>query len=69
MHYQIPGLMAKDTGLEPPERWLAIQPRVKRLDGPTAVFSPQGMPSQTEVWLFQPSPASFASPAVGPIVQ
>ena len=63
MHYQIPGLMAGDTGLEPPDGWLATQPRVKRLDGHTAIFSPQGLPSQTEVWLFQPSPASFASPA------
>ena len=62
MHYQIPGLMADDTGLEPPEGWLATQPRVKRLEGHTAQFSPQGLPSQTEVWLFQPSPASFASP-------
>ncbi len=67
MHYQIPGLMAADTGLEPPEGWLATQPRVKRLDGHTAIFSPQSLPSQTEVWLFQPSPVSFASPAVGPV--
>jgi len=67
MHYQIPGLMADDTGLEPPEGWLATQPRVKRLEGPTAQFSPQSLPSQTEIWLFQPSPASFASPPVGPL--
>ena len=66
MHYQIPGLMAAGTGMEPPEGWLATQPRVKRLDGHTAVFSPQSLPSQTEVWLFQPSPVSFASPAVDP---
>ena len=64
MHYPIPGLMADETGLEPPEGWLATQPRVKRLDGDSAVFSPQDLPSQTEVWLFQPSPASFASPPV-----
>jgi len=63
MHYEIPGLTADDTGLEPPEGWLSTQPRVKRLDGHTAIFSPQNLPSQTEVWLFQPSPASFASPA------
>ena len=66
MHYQIPGLMADGTGLEPPEGWLATQPRVKRLDGHTAVFSAQGLPSQTEVWLFQPSPVSFATPAAAP---
>jgi len=64
MHYQIPGLMADDTGLEPTEGWLDTQPRVKHLDGDSAVFSPQDLPSQTEVWLFQPSPASFASPPV-----
>jgi L-ascorbate metabolism protein UlaG (beta-lactamase superfamily) len=67
MHYQIPGLTADDTGLGPPEGWLATQHRVKRLDGPTAEFSPQSLPSQTEVWLFQPSPASFASPPVEPL--
>ena len=66
MHYQIPGLMADDTGLEPPEGWLATQPRVKRLNGHTAEFSPQSLPSEMEVWLFQPSPASFASPLVDP---
>ncbi len=66
MHYQIPGLMADDTGLESPEGWLATQPKVKRLGGHTAVFSPQSLPSQTEVWLFQPSPVSFASPAATP---
>ncbi|HAA96127.1 MAG TPA: hypothetical protein DCE26_10640 [Dehalococcoidia bacterium] len=67
MHYQIPGLMADDTGLEPPEGWLATQARVKRLEGHTARFSPQDLPSQTEVWVFQPTPASFQAPSVGPI--
>ena len=67
MHYQIPGLMADDTGLEPPEGWLHTQPTVKRLDGPTVEFNTQSLPSQTEVWLFQPSPASFDSPQVGPL--
>lgn len=66
MHYQIPGLMAGDTGLEPPEGWLATQPKVKRLDGHAAVFSLQSLPCQSEVWLFQPSPVSFASPAAAP---
>ncbi len=67
MHYHIPGLMADDTGLEPPEGWLHTQPTVKRLDGPTVEFNTQSLPSQTEVWLFQPSPASFDSPPVGPL--
>lgn len=67
MHYQIPGLMADDTGLEPPDGWLTTQPRVKRLDGHSAQFSPDTLPSQTEIWLFQTSPASFNSPAVEPI--
>ena len=66
MHYQIPGLMADDTGLEPPEGWLATQSRVKRLEGSSAEFSPQGLPSETEIWLFQPSPVSFASPPLEP---
>ena len=67
MHYQIPGLMADDTGLESPEGWLATQSRVKRLEGHSAEFSPEKLPSQTEVWLFQPSPVSFASPTVAPV--
>ena len=66
MHYQIPGLMADDTGLEPPEGWLTTQPNVKRLDGHSAEFSAQTLPSQTEIWLFQPSPKSFASPKTEP---
>ncbi len=66
MHYQIPGLMAESTGIEPPEGWLATQAIVKRLDGHTAVFSPRSLPSQTEVWLFQTSPSSLASPLVDP---
>ena len=64
MHYQIPGLMADDTGLEPPEGWLGAQSRVKRLKGESATFSANDLPSQTEVWVFQPSPASFASPTI-----
>ena len=67
MHYQIPGLTAEDTGLEPPEGFLATQRNVKRLDGDTAVFSPQSLPSQTEVWLFQPSPVSLATPPAKPL--
>ena len=64
MHYQIPGLMADDTGLEPPDSWLATQPRVKRLKGETATFYASDLPSQKEVWVFQPSPASFGSPTI-----
>jgi len=67
MHYQIPGLMAGDTGLEPPDGWLNTQSRVKRLDSHTAEFSPGTLPALTEVWLFQPSPASFTSPAAEPV--
>ena len=62
MHYQIPELMADDTGLKPPDGWLTTQGNVKRLNGPSAEFSPEALPSETEVWLFQPSPASFKSP-------
>ena len=66
MHYQIPGLMADDTGLKPPEGWLATQANVKRLNGSNAEFSPKTLPSKTEVWVFQPSPISFKSPLVEP---
>ena len=64
MHYQIPKLMADDTGLKPPEGWISTQRNIKRLNGPSAEFSPKALPSETEVWLFQPSPASFKSPRV-----
>ena len=67
MHYQIPGLMADETGLKPPEGWLATRANVKRLDGSDAELSPKGLPSKTEVWLFQPSPVSFKSPQVEPV--
>ncbi len=68
MHYQIPGLMSGETGREPPEGWLATQSEARRLEGHTTVFSPQSLPSQTEVWLFRPSPVSFASPAAKPLL-
>ena len=64
MHYQIPELMADDTGLKPPDGWLTTQGNVKRLNGPSAEFSPEALTSETEGWLFQPSPASFKSPRV-----
>ena len=66
MHYQIPGLMAAGTGMEPPGAGWPLSHGSSGWDGHTAVFSPQSLPSQTEVWLFQPSPVSFASPAVDP---
>lgn len=66
MHYQIPGLMAETTGLGPPEGWLATQRAVRRLDSHRAVITASGLPSRTEVWVFQPSPDSMSAPTVVP---
>ena len=66
MHYFIPGLSASGNDLLPPERWLDRQDTVRRLDSCQADFSPEGLPSQTEVWLFQPSPQSLTAPEIGP---
>ena len=66
MHYFIPGLSASGNDLLPPERWLDRQDTVRRLESCQADSSPERLPSQTEVWLFQPSPQSLAAPEIGP---
>ena len=66
MHYFIPGLSASGNDLLPPERWLHRQDTVRRLESCQADFSPEGLPTQTEVWLFQPSPQSLTAPEIGP---
>ena len=66
MHYFIPGLSASGNDLLPPERWLDRQQTVRRLDSHEADFSRDGLPSSTEVWLFQPSPESLTAPEIAP---
>ena len=66
MHYFIPGLSASGNDLLPPEGWLDRQDGVRRLESSEADFSPENLPSRTEVWLFQPSPQSMGAPEIGP---
>ena len=67
MHYFIPGISASGNDLLPPEGWLQRQQTVRRLDSPESDFSPGGLPSSTEVWLFQPAPESLAAPETAPL--
>ena len=62
MHYAIPGITSSECELLPPERWLERQSTVRCLESHQTDFSVIGLPSQTEVWLFQPAPESLAAP-------
>ena len=67
MHYAIPGITADECELLPPERWLARQQTVRRLESHRADISAECLPSNTEVWLFQPAPESLSAPETSPI--
>ncbi len=66
MHYLIPGLIPESTTLRPPDGWLATQSNVRRLDCHSIALSPEDLPGYTQVWVFEPSPESLASPPVQP---
>ena len=65
MHYAIPGLHAAECELLPPEGWLTRQRTVRRLETDRVEFSVGKLPTQTEVWLFQPSRKSLTAPEIG----
>ena len=67
MHYAIPGITSAECELLPPERWLERQQTVRRLESHEADFSPERLPSNTEVWLFQPAPDSLKAPETSPL--
>ena len=67
MHYAIPGITSPECELLPPERWLDRQETVRRLDSHEAHFCADALPSDTEIWLFQPAPQSLTAPETGPI--
>ena len=66
MHYAIPGITSDECELLPPERWLERQQTVRRLDSHHKDFSAGALPSQTEIWLFQPASESLTAPKVDP---
>ena len=66
MHYQIPGLNPPTVTLDPPDRWLSTQPDVRRIESHKVTIGPGDLPHETQVWLFEPSPASLAAPTVEP---
>ena len=67
MHYAIPGITSAECELLPPEQWLERQSAVRRLKFHEADFSPERLPSNTEVWLFQPAPDSLSAPETSPL--
>ena len=66
MHYAIPDLHAAECELLPPEGWLARQRTVCQLETDRFEFNPGQLPTQTEVWLFQPASASLTAPETRP---
>ena len=62
MHYAIPGLHSEDCELLPPEGWLSRQSKVHRMETDRFEFSASNLPTQTEVWMFQPASASLTAP-------
>ena len=66
MHYRVPGLMPESCGLKPPDGWLATQSNVNQIGAHSVSISREELPASTQVWVFQPSPASFQAPAVQP---
>ena len=54
MHYYIEGLTTVESTLKPPIAWLARQHTVRRLDVDSLAIGPNDLPSEPEVWLFQP---------------
>lgn len=65
MHYAIPNLHSEECDLLPPDGWLRRQPTVRRLETDRHEFDAGDLPTQTEVWLFQPATASLNAPEVG----
>ena len=66
MHYAIPGLTAAECELLPPDGWLAHQSKVRRLETDRVELSGGKLPSQTEVWVFQPARESLNAPPANP---
>jgi L-ascorbate metabolism protein UlaG (beta-lactamase superfamily) len=64
MHYLIPELMTAASTLLPPDGWLATRSAVRRLGRHSVTLASHALPSALEVWVFEPSPESFAAPPV-----
>ena len=66
MHYAIPGLHSTECELLTPEDWLFRQKTVRRLETDRVECTLSKLPTQTEVWLFQPAAASLNAPQTDP---
>ena len=66
MHYLVQGLMPISCGLKTPDQWLNTQPNTKKLKSHSLTISSEDLPTTRQVWVFQPSPASFSAPEVEP---
>ncbi|MCZ6873236.1 MAG: MBL fold metallo-hydrolase [bacterium] len=59
MHYLIPVLMPASTTLRTIDEWLSRRAKVRQLGTHQITFTQAELPSETEVWVFEPSPAVF----------
>ncbi len=66
MHYAIPGLHSTDCELLPADEWLRHHHTVHRLETDRFDFTLSKLPTQTEIWLFQPASASLTAPEIRP---
>ena len=48
-HYYIWNVVQRQSTLLPTERWLAMQPRVRRLEAPEIAYTPDALPAETTV--------------------
>ena len=52
MHYCIPGLTTKESTLKTPDGWIATRSAVRRLGSSCVRLTPESLPDETEVWMF-----------------
>jgi L-ascorbate metabolism protein UlaG (beta-lactamase superfamily) len=56
MHYFDPGLTSSCSMLRPIDRWLGTQHRVRRLPRDGITLTPDQLPDEPEVWVFERAP-------------
>ena len=54
MHYYIKNLTTDSSGLLSPDEWLTSQKAVRKLNAHTTRISREDLPSEREVWVFEP---------------
>jgi L-ascorbate metabolism protein UlaG (beta-lactamase superfamily) len=59
MHYLIPVLMPESSTLRTIDEWLSMRSKVRQVGGHHITLTQAELPSETEVWVFEPSPEVF----------